>query len=74
MAYINKHLKFVFIYLNKSYKKMKTDIGISHYNIANWLKINKLKVNVNNSNLLVLTQEKRLRKKLLLSYLLMIRN
>ena len=74
MAYTNKHLKFVFIYLNKSYKKMKTDIGISHYNIANWLKINKLKVNVNNSNLLVLTQEKRLRKKLLLSYLLMIRN
>ena len=74
MAYTNKHLKFVFIYLNKSYKKMKTDIGISYYNIANWLKINKLKVNVNNSNLLVLTQEKRLRKKLLLSYLLMIRN
>ena len=74
MAYTNKHLKFVFIYLNKSCKKMKTDIGISHYNIANWLKINKLKVNVNNSNLLVLTQEKRLRKKLLLSYLLMIRN
>ena len=74
MAYTNKHLKFVFIYLNKSYKKMKTDIGISYYNIANWLKINKLKVNVNNSNLLVLTQEKRLRKKLLLSYLLMVRN
>ena len=74
MAYTNKHLKFVFIYLNKSYKKMKTDIGISHYNIANWLKINKLKVNVNNSNLLVLTQEKRLRKKLLLIHLLMIRN
>ena len=74
MAYTNKHLKFVFIYLNKSCQKMKTDIVISHYNIANWLKINKLKVNVNNSNLLVLTQEKRLRKKLLLSYLLMIRN
>ena len=67
MIYRNQYLKFVFIYLNKSYKKTETDINISLDNIANCLNINKLKVNIKKSNLLVLTQEKTLRIKSLLS-------
>ena len=40
-------------YSNKSYKKMKIEFNISLDNIANWLKANKLTLNVKKSNLLV---------------------
>ena len=61
-SYINQHLKFVFLYLlmtpayfiqKKSYKKMEIEVNISLDNIANWLKANKLTLNVKKSSLLV---------------------
>ena len=65
---INQHLKFVFIYLlmtlaycvysNKSYKKMEIEVDISTDNIKNWLKANKLTLNIKKSNLLVFDSRK----------------
>ena len=61
-------------YSNISHKKMKIEVNISLDNTANWLKANKLRLNVKKSNLLFLTQEKTEGKNLLLSYLLMMMN
>ena len=53
---------------------MEIDVNISLDNIANWLKANKLTMNVKKTNLLVFDSRKTARKNLLLSYLLTMRN
>ena len=72
MIYINQHLKFVFIYLLMTLaystqtnltKKMEIEINISLDNIANWLKTNKLILNVKKSNLLVFDSRKNPKEK-----------
>ena len=52
-------------YFNKSYKKIEIDVKNAFNNTANWLKANKLTLNVEKSNLLVFT----VRKNFLSSYL-----
>ena len=53
---------------------MDIDVNISLDKIANWLKANKLTMNVKKANLLVFDSRKTARKNLLLSYLLTMRN
>ena len=50
-------------YSNKSYKKMEIKVNISLDNIANWVKANKLTLNVKKSNLLVFDSRKSSKEK-----------
>ena len=50
-------------YSNKSHKKMEIEVNISLDNIANWLKANKLTLNVKKTNLLVFNSRKNSKEK-----------
>ena len=50
-------------YLNKSCKKVETDVNICLDNIADWLKTNRLTLNVKKASFLFLTQEKNNKEK-----------